>query len=130
MTNISLLSTGEQRTGNLLIFCNTGNMYYMNVSDTKNSSCIFIKKIDNFKPSEGGQNIDGLYFSTLHEGVTNKELIDWAQHVYNNLPKCDKCGELIEEKHTLLDFPDEEFCSQYCAEEWYNEQNKLQEELI
>ena len=59
------------------------------------------------------------------EPSTRKELRDWAKKLYETLPKCSHCGELIEgESYSLADYPDEKFCREYCAEEFYAEMNK------
>jgi len=48
-----------------------------------------------------------------------KDLRKWAQEAYNNLPKCDRCGEILKKNSTyfLVDDPDAgSFCSESCAE--------------
>lgn len=53
------------------------------------------------------------------EASTRKALREWAKKLYETLPKCDQCGELIEgESFVLFHFPDEKFCREYCAEEY------------
>lgn len=55
-----------------------------------------------------------------------KELRDGANRFDEQLPKCDQCGEIIEEEYKLWDYEDWQFCREYCAEEWYaNEQREL-----
>ena len=46
----------------------------------------------------------------------------WAKKRYEKLPKCDRCGDLLPEKHyTIPDLDDEVFCREYCAEQRYAE---------
>lgn len=53
------------------------------------------------------------------EPSTFAEARAWAQARWEELPKCDRCGEPITEGEgwRLTDFPsDERFCREYCAE--------------
>lgn len=62
------------------------------------------------------------------EGEEEKELKGWAEGVYNSLPKCDRCGELLEEGSTyqLVNDPDlGKFCSEYCVESFQAEQYEI-----
>lgn len=62
------------------------------------------------------------------EGDTDEALKEWANKVYENLPKCERCGELIEsEPYVLCDarFMDLRFCSRYCAEEYNYEDERI-----
>ena len=48
-----------------------------------------------------------------------RELRKWAKKRYEQLPKCDRCGELLP-KHPYIVFDDPDlgkFCREYCAEE-------------
>lgn len=50
------------------------------------------------------------------------EVLAWAQKEWDSLPKCDRCGEVIEDEY-VLDNYDMTFCSEKCAEAtwWENE---------
>ena len=51
------------------------------------------------------------------------ELQKWAEEEYSRLPKCARCGEIIEDPDSAFrieDF-DEVFCSEFCANEPYDE---------
>ena len=61
------------------------------------------------------------------ESIDVEELKSWAQTVYNKLPLCDTCGEITEEKYSLQDWPDNKFCSEYCAEKFLEEQTNFAE---
>ena len=55
-----------------------------------------------------------------------EELRTEIEKHYESLPKCDICGNIIKDKHIILDDPDfGRFCSEFCAEEAYfdNEEN-------
>ena len=58
-------------------------------------------------------------FTMPFEGSDEKELKEWAEKRYQDLPKCDRCGELIKGNgFVLFDDPtDSKYCSEYCAEE-------------
>jgi len=50
------------------------------------------------------------------------EIKEWAQKEYDQLPKCDQCGDIITELITLIDDPFEmKFCSERCAERAYED---------
>lgn len=61
-------------------------------------------------------------FTIPFEGDGDEALKKWAETEYENLPKCDQCGELIEEEYKLFDYEDFKFCREYCAEKWLSEQ--------
>ena len=64
------------------------------------------------------------------EGSTKKEIKAWADKVYQGLPKCAECGDILgDEKYGLEDFPDEKFCREYCAEEFLRENSVMEEEV-
>lgn len=53
------------------------------------------------------------------EGDKDEALKVWAEKKYLELPKCEECGTLIDEKehYINLDYPDDgKFCSEYCCE--------------
>ena len=51
----------------------------------------------------------------------------WAKKRRAQLPRCDRCGELLPERpYCLFDFDDLKFCREYCAEAYY-EANLLEE---
>lgn len=59
------------------------------------------------------------------EGDSDEDLKEWAQRVYDSLPKCDQCGDLIEDAgYVLHEYPDFIFCREYCAEEWNDAQHE------
>ena len=61
---------------------------------------------------------------------TFKELRAWADKVYEGLPKCDRCGELLPEKYfTVPGLDDERFCRGYCADEAYADSVRDLEEV-
>lgn len=63
------------------------------------------------------------------EPSEEKELKEWAEKQYEGLPKCDRCGDLIEgDGYVLFDEPDWKFCREYCAEQWQAE-NMVEEEV-
>lgn len=48
---------------------------------------------------------------------------------YESLPKCDHCGNIIEDKYTIIGDPDfGQFCSEFCAEEAFIENEEQTEE--
>jgi hypothetical protein len=53
----------------------------------------------------------------------NEELRSWAEKELERLPKCDRCGEIIEDKKkvTLWDYDDSAFCCEGCAERFQEE---------
>jgi hypothetical protein len=60
-------------------------------------------------------------FTMPFEGSDEKELREWAEKRYKELPKCDRCGELIKGNgYILCDDPDYKYCSEYCAEKSQN----------
>lgn len=58
---------------------------------------------------------------------TIKDLKAWAKKAAENLPRCDKCGEIIKgDPFTLWDYEDVQFCSESCAELYWDEQHKYE----
>ena len=48
---------------------------------------------------------------------TFREAKAWAKRMHDITPKCDRCGDILPEKHYYdPDEPDIKFCSEYCAE--------------
>lgn len=46
-----------------------------------------------------------------------REAKAWAEKTYQELPKCDRCGEVLPERYYYnLDDPEMKFCSEFCAE--------------
>ena len=61
----------------------------------------------------------------LTEG-TKQGLRDWAEGVWGKFPDCE-CGDKITgDPVTLLEYEDEKFCSENCAERWYEKQQEEQ----
>jgi hypothetical protein len=59
------------------------------------------------------------------EGGTDEEALAWAEKVYENLPKCDQCGEMLgDNPYMCFSGGDERFCSEYCAELYVEEEQK------
>jgi hypothetical protein len=58
-----------------------------------------------------------------------EELKKWAEEAYQNLAKCDQCGELLPEEHwTSTEDPDlGKFCSEYCCDKAVAASNELNE---
>ena len=51
---------------------------------------------------------------------TYEEARKWAAKREADLPKCDRCGEILpEEYYTVPDLDNEKFCREHCAEEAY-----------
>jgi len=56
-------------------------------------------------------------FTMPFEGSDEKELREWAEKRYEELPKCDRCGEVLKKEWYINDdWSGEKFCSEYCAE--------------
>lgn len=54
--------------------------------------------------------------------MSDDELKEKADKLYEKLPKCDECGELLGKETYTHDYAmnDEKFCRTYCAEKNYN----------
>jgi hypothetical protein len=64
------------------------------------------------------------------EGDTDEELKKWAQKQLDALPRCDQCGEVIcGNPLRYHEYPDFQFCREYCAEKWLAEQYEEEEEV-
>jgi len=52
------------------------------------------------------------------EPCESTEITEWAKKAWDELPKCDQCGELLpKEYYIIFDDPDAgKFCRSYCAE--------------
>jgi hypothetical protein len=58
---------------------------------------------------------------------TDDELKEWAEERWNALPKCERCGDVLDPKDTYhrVDFPDfGDFCSENCVEMAIDEENQ------
>lgn len=66
-------------------------------------------------------------FGLEFEPSSDEEVLAIAKELYEKMAKCDACGELIEEKWTLIDYDDFHFCSEYCCEKFVAE-NEIQNE--
>ena len=56
------------------------------------------------------------------DASTFDEARTWARERLANLPRCDRCGELLPERHwTTSELMDESLCSENCAERAYEE---------
>jgi len=52
--------------------------------------------------------------------INRQEALAWAEKEYAELPKCDRCGDLLIETWHICDDPDiGDFCSEYCADKTY-----------
>ena len=65
--------------------------------------------------------------------VTPRECIAWGKAKYQNMPKCDKCGEILGgDTYRAMELDDSVFCSQYCAEymldQYYREMAEIEGE--
>lgn len=63
-------------------------------------------------------------FGMEGEFTTEREARRWAVKELAALPRCSRCGELLPEKRDRFHnyyLEDEEFCSEYCAEEAWRE---------
>jgi len=63
-------------------------------------------------------------FTLPFDGKDNEELDKWAETQYNNLKKCDHCGDVIDNNNKnkqfiIQDLEDCVFCSENCAEIYY-----------
>ena len=58
-----------------------------------------------------------------------KSLLEEAKKFDESLPKCDRCGDIIEESWRYCE-SDETFCSEHCAEMAYASYLKEQDEFI
>lgn len=76
-----------------------------------------------------GSTFGGSFEPELFEG-TDEELRAEGEKAYEAIPKCDHCGEFLEERFTsTLHGPDfGTFCSTYCCETAVEEDRKLNEE--
>ena len=73
--------------------------------------------------STGGMGLE------LEGGATVAELRAHAKKAYESVPKCDKCGEIIEgDPVTLCDYPDEDYCSENCADRAWEEIERMNQE--
>jgi len=64
------------------------------------------------------------------EHCTIKDARKVAQHIFKSLPKCARCGELIERESFYHELSDGEvFCREYCAEEDYAQYLQPEEEV-
>ena len=56
------------------------------------------------------------------DASTFEEARAWASERLASLPKCDRCGEILPERHwTTSELMDESFCSENCAERAYED---------
>jgi hypothetical protein len=58
------------------------------------------------------------------------ELLAWAEKEAESLPRCDRCGEIIEGNPIRIwgDLLEERFCADYCAEQRYMELCEFEED--
>jgi formylmethanofuran dehydrogenase subunit E len=51
---------------------------------------------------------------------TYEEAREWAAKREEQMPRCDRCGELLPENHfTVPDLDGDRFCREFCAEKAY-----------
>lgn len=57
------------------------------------------------------------------DNPSDDELKQWAESKWEALPKCERCGEVLgRTTYThMLNHDGDQFCSEYCAEEAYND---------
>lgn len=63
---------------------------------------------------------------------TFTDLRQWAEKEWEELPKCDWCGEPLPDErsqYTLIDYPDEHYCSENCADRAWEQIEEAQAEL-
>jgi hypothetical protein len=59
----------------------------------------------------------GGLFSHEPEEMTDEKILAWGEKTYEQLPKCDNCGEVRFEEWHLADDPDAgDFCSERCCD--------------
>lgn len=63
-------------------------------------------------------------FTLPFDPCTVKEALHWAETVYQGLPKCAECGEILGKEKYTHDYAcdGESFCREYCAEKNYGRQ--------
>lgn len=62
-------------------------------------------------------------FSMEFEPMTDEELIEKAQKLYDGMDKCEKCGDLLEETY-FSEYLQANFCSTNCLEKAESDENK------
>lgn len=68
-------------------------------------------------------------FTMPFEPSTFEEVREWALDRYEQMPKCDRCGEAITgSSYSLCDGTGDKFCSEYCAER--EEELRYMRELV
>jgi hypothetical protein len=61
------------------------------------------------------------------DSCTFKELLQWAEETYEELPKCAQCGELMgDEAYGSWELGEFDCCSEYCAEEYYRQPEEVE----
>jgi hypothetical protein len=65
--------------------------------------------------------MNDMVYATVNDAMTSGELREWAQRVYDNMPKCRHCGDIVNSRALWypMDFVgEEEFacCSENCAD--------------
>ena len=65
------------------------------------------------------------------EPTTFKQARLWAKEAFEELPKCDRCGDILpKEYYTLYDIDnDEKYCGEYCADKAYEFYSEAENEL-
>ncbi len=73
-------------------------------------------------------NPGGLY-GMEGEPTTFEAAREWAEKVYDSLPKCDQCGKLLpDEEYWTDEFGDFKFCREFCQQQWEAESHAAAEE--
>ena len=73
----------------------------------------------------------GGYTMPFGEYPTDDELREWAQKTWDAIEKCPMCGDPLPDKRnrwTLTEWPDDEYCSEYCADKAYYDYAASEEE--
>lgn len=63
------------------------------------------------------------------EPDSDESVLKIAKELYEKLPKCDQCGELLPKEFLrVYEIDDSKFCSEYCCEKAYQELVELNDE--
>ncbi|MEK6832737.1 MAG: hypothetical protein AABY32_01705 [Nanoarchaeota archaeon] len=74
-----------------------------------------------------------MHFDEMELTEENKQyLLKWANEIYENLDKCEHCGEVINKKNCYknYDYDDLYFCSDNCCSIWIEKEEKFLAEQV